>query len=58
MDVYTLLYLEWVTNKVLHRTLLSVLWEPGWEGSLGGEWIHAHVRLSCFTVHLKLSQHC
>lgn len=43
MDVYTLLYLEWVTNKVLHRTLLSVLWGPEWEGSLGGENGYMHV---------------
>ena len=28
------------------------------EGEFGGEWIHAYVWLSPFTVHLKLSQHC
>ena len=31
-------YLKWVTNKVLLRstgTLLSVLWQPRWKGSLG-----------------------
>ena len=27
-------------------------------GGLGEEWIHVHVWLSLFTVHLKLSQHC
>ena len=38
MDMYTLLYLKWVTNKVLlysTGTLLSVMWQPGWKGSLG-----------------------
>ena len=35
MDVYTVLYLKWITNKVLHGILLSVLWQPREEGSLG-----------------------
>ena len=38
MDMYPLLYLKWMTNKDLlntaHGTLISVLWQPGWEGSL------------------------
>ena len=32
-----MLYLEWITNKdLLYNTwtLLSVIWQPGWEGSL------------------------
>ena len=41
--MYTLLYLKWITNKdplVLgtkeaHGTLLSVTWQPGWEGVWG-----------------------
>ena len=37
--MYTLLYLKWITNKdllcVAHGTLLNVMWQPGWEGSLG-----------------------
>ena len=33
MDMYTLLYLKCITNKVL---LLNVMWQPGREGSLGG----------------------
>ena len=36
--MYTLLYLKWITNKVLLYsigTLLNVMWQPGWEGSLG-----------------------
>ena len=40
-----------------HGTLLNVIWWPGWEGSLGGEWIHIYVQLSPFAVYLKLSQH-
>ena len=37
-----------------HGTLLSVMWQPGWEGRLGGEWIHlclaGSLRCSCETV--------
>ena len=33
-DVYTLLYLKWKTNKD-QRTLPNVMWQPGWEESLG-----------------------
>ena len=35
IDMYTLLYIKWITNKESLRTLLSVMWQPGWEGSLG-----------------------
>ena len=38
MDIYTLLYLKWITNKTYYRahgTLLSVIRQPGWEGNLG-----------------------
>ena len=41
MDVYTLLYLKRITNKDLlyiyktQGTLLNVMWQPGWEESLG-----------------------
>ena len=39
MDMYTLLCLDWITNKdllyIAHRTLLSIMRLPGWEGSLG-----------------------
>ena len=42
MDVYTWFYLKWRTRKDLlfpvpqvpQGTLLSVMWQPGWEGSL------------------------
>ena len=59
MDIYTLLYFKGITNKVLiaQRTLLNVMWKPGWEG-IRGEWIHVCVWQSPFAVHLKLSQHC
>ena len=38
MDMYTLLYLKWITNKdsIAQGTLLSVLWQHGWEGSMAG----------------------
>ena len=36
--MYTLLYLKWISNNGLlytaHGTLPSVMWQPGWEGSL------------------------
>ena len=38
MDMHTLLYLKWITNKDIlwtQGTLLNVMWQPGWEGSLG-----------------------
>ena len=61
MDMCTLLYLEWVTNK----DLLSSTGESAqcyvairMGGESGGEWIHIYVWLSPFPVHLKLSQHC
>ena len=59
MDIYTSLYFKWITNKVLiaQRTLLSVMWKPGWEG-IREERIHVYVWLSPFAVHLKPSQHC
>ena len=38
--------------------LPTVMWQPEWEGSLGGEWIHIYVRLNPFGVHPKLSQPC
>ena len=37
-DMYTLLYLKWITTRTYCRaqgTLLNVMWKPGWEGSLG-----------------------
>ena len=37
MDVYTRLYLKWITNidpAKAQGTLLSVMWQPGWEWRL------------------------
>ena len=36
MDMYTLLYLKWITNKaycIAQGTLLNFTWQPGWAGS-------------------------
>ena len=44
----TLLYLKWITNKVLHiaqGTLLNVMWQPKRGGEFVGEGIHAYVGL-------------
>ena len=35
---YTLPYLKWIINKdllITQGTLLSIMWQPGWEASLG-----------------------
>ena len=60
MDMYTLLYLKWITNK----DLLCSMWDSvqcyvaAWmRGEFQGEWIHVNVWLSPFALHLKLSQH-
>ena len=61
MDMSTLLYLKWITNKdLLHSTWKSAqCHRSAWMGGeFGGEWIHVYVWLSPFAVHLKLSQHC
>ena len=48
MDMYTLLYLKWITEQ-----------DPdGMRGEFGGEWIEVYVWLSHSTVYLKLSQLC
>ena len=59
MDVYTLLYLKWITDKdLLYSTWNSAqCYVAAWMGGeFGGEWIHEW--LSPSTVHLKPSQHC
>ena len=61
MDMYTLLYLTCITNKdLLYSTWNSAqCYVAAWMGGeFGGKWIHAHVWLRHFAVHLKLSQHC
>ena len=45
MDMYTLLYFKWITNKdLLYSTgnLLSVMWQPGWE-RVWGRMDHVYV---------------
>ena len=61
MDVYTMLYLKWITNKVLLYSLenSAQCYVADWMGGeFGGEWIHEYVWLSPFAVYLKLLQHC
>ena len=58
MDMYTLLYLKWITNKdLLCSTGNSAQrYVAAWKGEeFRGEWIHVYVWQSPFTVHLKLS---
>ena len=60
MDMYTLLYFKWITNKdLLYSTGNSAqCYVVAWTGGkFGGEWIHVYVWLSPFAVYLKLSQH-
>ena len=56
MVMFTLLHLKWMTNKdLLYSTWNSSVYVPAWMGEgFGGEWIHVHVWLSPFAVHLKL----
>ena len=55
---YTLLYLQWIANKVPpYSTWNSVQRDvAAWMGGeFGGEWIHVYVWLSPISAHLKLS---
>ena len=61
MDMYTLLYLKWISNKgLLCSTGNSAqCYVAAWMGGeFGGEWILVYAWLNPFAVHLKLSQHC
>ena len=61
INMYTLLYLKWITNKfLLYSTGNSAkCYVAAWMGGeFGGEWIRVYVWLSPFAAHLKLSQHC
>ena len=54
MDMYTLLYLKWITNKdLLYSTGNSVQCHvAAWMGGeFAGEWIHVYVWLNPFAVH-------
>ena len=58
IDVYTLLYLKWMTNKdLLYSTRNSaqcyVAARMG--GAFGGEWMHVYLWLSSFAVHLNIA---
>ena len=55
MDMYTLLYLKWITNKdLLYSTGNSAQWAAWMGRDFGGIWIHVFVWLRSFTIHLKL----
>jgi len=61
MDMNTLVYLKWITNKdLLCSTGNSAqCYVAAWMGGkFGGESSHVCVWLSPFAVYLKLSQHC
>ena len=61
MDMYSLLYLKWITSEdLLYSTENSAqCYVAAWmRGEFCEEWIHIRVWLSPLAVHLKLSQHC
>ena len=45
MDMFTLLYYKWITNKdLLYSTRnSSQCYGAAWMGGTGGEWIHVYV---------------
>ena len=54
LDMYTLLYLKWVSSKDLLQSTgnSAQCYVAAWmRGEFGGEWIHVYVWLSPFTVH-------
>ena len=60
IDMHTLLCLEWMANgDLLCSTGNSgQCQEASWmEGEFGREWIHVHIWLGYYAMHLKLSQH-
>ena len=61
IDMNTLLYLKWITNKdLLYSTGNSAqCYVAAWLGDgFGGEWIDVFVWLRSFATCLKLSQYC
>ena len=38
---------------IAQGTLLNIMWQPGWDRSLRGEWIHTYNWLSPSTCHLS-----
>ena len=59
IDLYTQLYLKWITNKDLLFTTgnSAQCYVVAW-GEFQGEWIYVYVPASSFAAHLKLSQYC
>ena len=60
MDMYTLLYFKWITNKdLLYSTWTSDhCYVAAWMGGeFEGEWVHVYVYPSPFTVQKKLLQY-
>ena len=56
MNVYTLLYFKWITNKdLLYNTGNSTqCYVAVWMGrEFGGEWVYVYVWLSLFAINLK-----
>ena len=61
IDMYTLLYLKWISSKNLQYDTgdSAQCYVAVWMGGeFVGEWIHVHLRWSHCNVHLKLSQDC
>ena len=61
MEMYTLLYLKWKTNKdrLCSTQNAAQCYVAAWMGGKsGGEWMHVYVQLSPFAILLKPSQHC
>ena len=61
MDMYTLLYFKWITNRsLLYSTGNSAQCSvAAWVGGeSGGEWMHEYLWLSSFAICLKLCEHC
>ena len=61
LNMFTLLYFRWITNKdLLYSTGNSAqcYGAARMGGTSGGERILVYVWLSCFSIYLKLSQHC
>ena len=61
MNMYTLLYVKWITNKELRYSKgnsAQCYMAACVGGEFGEEWIHVYIWLNPFAIYLKLSQHC
>ena len=65
INMYTLVYFKWIINRVqlyiAQGTLLNVMWQPGWEGSLGEngymymfDWISLLCTQNCHSIVCQL----